>query len=187
MTYADQMSGMVGGDASDCGRDAFWTFDAVQEELIEALRLLWRLPSGGREPSRFATDGPWQHLTRAVRAEAGKMAMMELWRIEQEEAARAGRALQHVPLKAEEVTWMNERLEWLDLAPERDRKLVFEAVWQLARGQAKVSWTRIRKRMLAHPAWRDVAVSPKALGQRYSRAIAAIAMTLNAGSAALGQ
>lgn len=156
-----------------------WTFEEVEQQLIEAMKMLWRLPAGGSSAS-FAADGPWHLLTRAVRAEAGKMAVMDLWRIEQEEAAKDARAVRTVPLKPEQVTWMNERLGWLELVDDRDRKLVFEAVWQLARGKPRVSWTRIRERMMAHPAWRDTAVTPRRLGQRYSKAIGGIAQSLDA-------
>jgi hypothetical protein len=62
MTYEHRIGGRVANGASDCGKDGFWTFDAVEERLIEAMRLWWRSPGGGRWP--FASDAPWHLMTR---------------------------------------------------------------------------------------------------------------------------
>src|SRR4051794_25298419 len=70
----------MGGHASETvpvdGRIAFWTFEAVQERLVEAMRLWWRSPGGGRWP--FAGDAPWQLMTRRTRIESGGLKGREL-------------------------------------------------------------------------------------------------------------
>ena len=147
----------------------------VEAELVEAVKLQRRLPRDAFEPSRFATDGPWQHLTRAVRAEAGGMAWMELWRLLQDAAAREHRnVMRTVPLTAEEVTWMEQRIEWLLVVSDRDRRLVWEALWQQACGREAVRWAWISAVL-------PVEIGRKGLYRRYVRALQGVAEALNRG------
>ena len=58
MTYRRASSGRVGDHPSGAGRvelgDGFWTFEAVEERMVEAMRLWWRSPSAD---SRFGLEG----------------------------------------------------------------------------------------------------------------------------------
>lgn len=147
-------------------------WEEVRDQLVEAVRLSWRMPAGGFEPSSFATDGPWRLLTRGVRAEAGGMAWMELWRALQDAAKADASRLRTVPLTAEEVTWMEQRIEWLLLIQERDRKLVWEGLWQLARGRSSIDWGVVRAML-------PVEIGRKGLYRRFVRALQGLAQELN--------
>jgi hypothetical protein len=148
----------------------------VEAELVEAVKLQRRMPRDAFEPSSFATDGPWQHLTRAVRAEAGGMAWMELWRLLQDAAAREHRnVMRTVPLTAEQVTWMEKRIEWLLIVPDRDRRLVWMALWQQACGHETIRWTWIAADL-------PVEISRKGMYRRYVRALQGLAKALGAGA-----
>mgnify|MGYP003577860621 CR=1 FL=1 len=65
MNYGCGRSGRIEAEASTCGSVAseasFWTYERVEERLVETMRCWWRMPGGGRWP--FAGDGPW-HLAR---------------------------------------------------------------------------------------------------------------------------
>lgn len=135
---------------------AYWTFDLVQERLIEAMGLWRRSPGGGKWP--FAGDAPW-HLVRKelfIDHDAGR------------EQAKA----RPIPLSREQIRERDEASEWIArFVPERDRLLVVLAITQLAHGRAQVRWSEIRKRLSAE-------ISPRGLDKRYRRAIAAIAVGL---------
>lgn len=149
-----------------CGREPL-SWSDVQEELVEAVRMLWRMPGGGRWP--FAGDGPWHLITRAARAGSA----MDVWRQEQDEVIRdRSRPLSAVPLTAEEVTWMEGRLAWLETVGERDRKLVVLVLRQLAAGAQRIDWGRVKRKLGAE-------IGNKGVYRRYSRAIEGIAVTLN--------
>lgn len=132
---------------------SFWTFDAVQERLVEAVELWRRMP--GDRPSAAAKDGPW-HL---IQAEWG-------------DYADADAAPRRLPLSRAEYAAMMEASEWLGWVGERDRRLVVLAVSELARGAAQVPWMRLKARM-------GVRFGADGLRMRYSRAITAIAVRLN--------
>lgn len=160
----------------------------VEEQLVAAVKLSWRLPSGSR--SAFATDGPWLWLTQVARASAGVSdrpgaAEWEAWR--QEIEAQQLRDLRNntrtVPLTAREVDWMESRLAWLLLVPESDRKLVWVALVEIAAARGRISWRRIRAKLEENRRWREVSVSSRGLGQRYSRAIATVTKAVNAAAA----
>jgi hypothetical protein len=78
--------------SSQTGKDGFWTFDAVQERLIEAMRLWWRSPGRRRWP--FAGDAPWHLMTRKTRISAGMVKGMEMTRLLQEDDAEETRRWQ---------------------------------------------------------------------------------------------
>lgn len=155
-----------------CGREPL-SWKGTEEALVEAVKMAWRAGGGGgRWP--FASDGPWHLMTREVRAGG----TWDAWRIEID-AARERRSPRTVPLTAEEVDAMDATLAWLLHVPEADRKLVEVAVTFLAAGRTQVSWAEVRRRMAAFPQWREVAVSDRGLGMRYSRAVGAIANAVN--------
>lgn len=141
----------------------YWTFEDVQERLVEAVRLWWRTPGGGTSP--FATDGPW-HL---VRDDGSAQAAWDE-RVNNHKMGHQPRP-RPLPLSMEEVDERDEASEWIRFVPERDKRLVVLALTQLATGR-QVKWSRIRMQLTAE-------ISPRGLGQRYSRAISAIARALN--------
>lgn len=162
-----------------------WSYDEVEGQLVEAVRLSWRLPSSGS--SAFASDGPWHWLTQIVRASAAVgdrpgAAEWEVWRmeIEQQRLRDARNATRTSPLTSREVDWMESRLAWLHLVPESDRKLVWVALVHIASNPGRISWRKIRARLEENRRWREVSISNRGLGQRYSRSITAVARHLNA-------
>jgi hypothetical protein len=146
----------------------------VEEQMVAAVRMLRRLPSGGRWP--FASDGPWHLITREARA-----GQWDGWRqeIEAAEVRELRNVARTVPLTAEEVDWMEGRLAWLLAVPERDRALVATALTHHAFAGSRIRWAAIRAQLAANRNWREVAGSDRGLGQRYARAIARIAAWLN--------
>jgi hypothetical protein len=132
-----------------------WTYDEVQEDLVEAMLMWMRAPGGGRWP--FASDGPW-HLIRKE---------WEDW------DAREPAPLRRLPLTLADVRRRDRVSEWLLLAPEADRQLIVIVLGQLARGVKRVSWKKVRSML-------DAEISPRGLGMRYSRSIAAIVRALAA-------
>lgn len=149
----------------------FWTFDAVEDRFIEAMRFAWR-DSSGSWP--FASDGPW-HLMQAVAgdydARGGDM-----------DAPPPVR----VPLSRAERARMDEAVGWLALVPPparpgarggsgSDAKLIVLAARKLGavRGdeRGQVRWSLLLRPM-------GLAKGAGALAKRYGRAISAIAVEL---------
>ena len=150
------------------------SFCEVQAELVEAVRMLARMPGEGRMP--FATDGPWHLISRRDRAEGD----LQAWQQEREaEAVREERNRARASgLTSEEVTWMETTLGWLEDVAERDRKLVVLAIQQLARGAARVRWSAVKADLVAAGVAADV--GDRALGMRYVRALRGLAARLSA-------
>lgn len=155
------------------GIDDLWTFDAVEDRLIEAMRFAWRDQSGTWP---FASDGPW-HLMRAVAgdydARGGDLA----------DAAPMPR----LPLTRAERARMDETVRWLSFLPEQaatgrprmgggcDARLVILATRKLAahrgEGRGQVRWSLLLRPM-------GLRKGAGALAKRYTRAISAIAIEL---------
>ncbi len=133
-----------------------WTFDMVEERLVEAVHLWRRSPGGGRSP--FATDGPW-HLVKS-----------DLWGPDVDKDA----PLRPLPLRRREVATRDEASAWLLLVPERDRRLVVLAVTALASGFSQVPWMRLRRAM-------GVTFGAGGLRWRYNKSIEGICKALNGG------
>jgi hypothetical protein len=153
--------------------DDFWTFDAVEERLIEAMRLWWRSPGGGTWP--FAADAPWHLMTRRTRVEAGGLKGRELQLHMQAEDADETRRWQGRerpgPLTRDEVGMRDEATEWLGFVPARDRKLVILVLVQKAAGRT-VSWLKLKPLM-------GVEFGADGLRKRYSRAVSGVTQRLN--------
>lgn len=154
---------------------AFWTFDAVEDRLIEAMRFAWR-DTPGRWP--FASDGPW-HLMRAAAgdydARGGDLDTPSL----------------RIPLTRAERARMDEAVGWLALIPPPvrpkartagggcDARLVVLATRKLAAHRAsrdgkpkgQVRWSQLLRPM-------GMKKGGGALGRRYERAVAAIVAEL---------
>lgn len=175
MTYVDDHKGDDLSTASPAnGEINFWTFDAVQERLVEALHLWERSPGGGRWP--FAGDGPWQLITRKVRMAEGMVMGMDITRLLQEDDDAETRQWlgreRRRSLSRDEVARRDEASEWLAFVPAEDRELVVLALGCLAKGAKHVPWMRLRKPL-------GVKFGADGLRKRYSRAITAIAVALN--------
>lgn len=133
----------------------FWSFDDVEQRLIEAWISLRRLPDREQGWLRTSTMGLW----RQVQSEEAEADPYEL-------PPRPG-------LTRAEVREMEEALGWLEGVEPTDRKLIGLAVGRLARGDARVPWRRLLRAMgLRHGA--------DGLRKRYGRAIKAICALLNA-------
>jgi hypothetical protein len=163
------------------GRDAFWTFDAVEERLIEAMRLWWRSPGEGRWP--FASDAPWHLMTRRTRVSIavegglkGRELQLHMQAEDAEETRRWQGRERPGPLSREEVALRDETTEWLTFVSADSRKVVVAALAQRAAGRTNVDWRRVRAQLGAE-------IGTKGVYRRYSRAVAGIAERLNAGLA----
>lgn len=148
-------SGTIGNVPSDAGRDSFWTFEAVQERLVEALTLWRRAPD--RERGWLHVKAYWPEMRR--HHHYGDYA----------DAEATPRAL---PLSRADVARMTEAAEWLAFVPERDRRLVVLALSEFAGGASQVSWSRLKRAM-------DIQFGVHGLRKRYSRAITGICTALN--------
>jgi hypothetical protein len=152
MRYEEAGAGRIGLEAS--GDGSFWTYDALQERLVETVRQWWRMPGGGAWP--FASDGPW-HLIRK---------QWEDW------DARDPKPLRPLPLRRAEMREMEEATEWLTMVPEEDRRVVVLGLLQLAGGRKRISWAAMLRPM-------GMARGAGGLARRYERALGVLAMRLN--------
>lgn len=165
-----------------------WSYVELRRQMIEAVKMSWRMPGCGLGGSSFATDGPWYLMSAKTRAAAavgdrfGAYADFESARQEIEDQAVKDmrNSSRTVPLTTEEVDWMNERLGWLEMVPEKDRRIVVVTLCHMAGASGRISWKRIRQTLNKNRHWRTVAISDRGLGARFSRALAALCSQLNA-------
>lgn len=157
-----EATGLVGDRAAPCWLD-------VRDELVEAVRLSWRLPrERAHSVSPFASDAPFYLMTRLDRTGSPLLA----WRQEQDEIlARRRRGLADVPLSADQVDWVHRRLDWIALVGEEDRLLVRLAVRDLARS-GRVRWSDVRGALPGE-------AGNKGLYRRFVRALRALASELD--------
>jgi hypothetical protein len=142
----------------------FWTWDGVQERLVETVRCWWRMPGEGRWP--FAGDGPW-HLARRENTPLDA-AEMELIRAQMAEEAR----LRTLPLRRAEIAAMMEATEWITWVPEAKRVPLVFGIAKLAGGARQIPWSKLQRRLHT--------VGTGGLEWRYSSGIELIANVLNA-------
>lgn len=135
------------------------TFADVQERLVEALIMLWRLPDRETGWQRLGSkDGPWDQIV----AEWGDYADDD--------------AQPSMPgLTRTEVAEMEEALGWMAHVSDRDRRLVGLAIVQLARGGREISWRRLLAPM-------GLTLGTDGLRMRYGRALNAICVAENGGN-----
>lgn len=148
-----EQGGAAGDPRVAAANGALWTFAMVQESMVEAVQLWWRMPGGGRSP--YAKDGPWD----LIRAE---------WGDYYDPDARP----RLPPLSRADVARMQAAAEWLLWVPERDRRLVALALRALAGGAAQVPWMALRRPM-------GVRLGADGLRKRYGRAMTFIVRRLN--------
>jgi hypothetical protein len=134
------------------------TFADVQERLVEALIMLWRLPDREKGWHRgVAKDGPWDQVVAELSDPADG----------DESSSMPG-------LTQAEVAEMEEALAWMAHVPDRDRRLVGLAIVQLARGGREISWRRLLAPM-------GLTLGTDGLRMRYGRALNSICIAENGG------
>ncbi len=143
--------------------EEWWTFEAVQERLIEAMGFLDRVSGGGRNP--YASDGPWSQIVKDRLVDYVDVDDLR----ERGAKPRGG-------LNAEEVDRMEATLDWIRFVPARGnlRRLVGAVILQLLNGGSQPRWPDVKARLRS-------ADSPEALRKGYARSICRIAERLNAG------
>jgi hypothetical protein len=161
------------------GLPEFWTFDAVEDRFIEAMRFAWRDEPGSWP---FAGDGPWDLIVKETREGDYDKRGGDL------DAPPPPR----VPLSRAERARMDEAVGWLALVPEAkraraggaggargtgasDARLIVLVARKLGavRGEARgqVRWSLLLRHM-------GLKKGAGALAKRYVRAISALAMEL---------
>lgn len=142
-----------------------WTFEAVQDRLVEAMITCWRNPDRERGWQRVRST--WPEITREQAAgdydaRGGDLSSSDV-------------EIRPAALTRRDVAEMDEAFGWVDAIAPDDRKVVGLVVVQLARGAREVPWTYLLKQMgLKH--------GVHGLRKRYGRAIADIAARLNGGN-----
>jgi len=142
-----------------------WTFETVQDRLVEAMLTCWRHPDRERGWQRLRAF--WPDIQRDVLAgdydaRGGELSSSEV-------------ALRPASLTRLETAEMEEAFGWLDHIQPADRKLVGLAITALASGKREVPWRRLLRPMgLTH--------GSEGLRVRYGRAIAAIAARASGGN-----
>lgn len=150
MTYDERVGGKVATSPSECGRDDFWTFAAVEERLVEAWEFLGRMPDREAGWLKVGVSSIYRAIVREWN---------DYWQTD-DKPVRLG-------LRTAEVDRMNEALDWLEHVRPADRKLVGFVLQALARGHADPPWGGLCRPM----GWGG---HPDALRKRYSRAITRI-------------
>ncbi len=144
----------------------FWTFDMVQERLVEAMITCWRHPD--RERGWQRVRSAWPDILREVSAGDYDARGADL--------ASSDVEIRPASLTRIEVGEMEEAFGWTDMLALDDRKLVGMVVTELAKGQREVKWRRLLVRM-------GLQRGAEGLRKRYGRAINAICVAKNGGNA----
>lgn len=139
----------------------FWTFEMVEERLVEAVEFLDRVVANGRFP--FAKDGPWSQVMRDRLVDYVDVDDLR----ERGARVRGG-------LRAAEVDRMEETLNWIRFVPARAnlRRLVGCVAIYRSQGGSQVDWLEVKRRMATGD-------SPDALRMAYSRCIQRICQRLS--------
>jgi len=144
---------------------AAWTFEAVQERLVEAMITCWRHPDRERA---------WQQV-RSTWPEVLREQMAGDYDARGGEGTSSDVAIRPAALTRRDVGEMEEAFGWLDGIEGDERKLIGLALVQLARGGREVQWRR-----MLHPM--GLTHGSDGLRMRYGRALAGIAARLNGGN-----
>jgi hypothetical protein len=140
-------------------KEGFYSYKLVKERLVEALQLWLRMPDGD---SRFGLHGKISSLWRQYIPETAFVDVVTL----APRALRPGRA---------DIGRMQEATDWITMIPERDRRMVLQALGWLAADQ-RVPWIRL---------WDEQGrgrPGPDGLRKRFDASITVIANGLNAAS-----
>lgn len=144
----------------------FWTFDMVQDRLVEAMIICWRNPD--RERGWQTLRSAWPDVLRELSAgdydaRGGDLTSSEV-------------ALRPAALTRLEQAEMEEAFGWLDRVPTDDRKVIGLAIAKLASGNHRtVPWRQLLRPM-------GLTRGSDGLRVRYGRAITSIANRLNGGN-----
>ncbi|MDK8186710.1 hypothetical protein [Sphingomonas zeae] len=164
-----KMEGQTGNDLSPMeGRllpNGAWTFDMVQDRLVEAMVTCWR--GGDRERAWLHVRSAWPEIQRD--RNAGD------YDARGGEASSSEVALRSASLTRVEVAEMEEAFAWVGRLSVVDRKVLAVAIGQLASGKREVDWGRVLRKL-------DQATGRDGLRMRYARAIASICEVLNGGN-----
>lgn len=147
---------MVSADVAVRDMHDVVTFKEVEQAMVEAMELWRRSPGSGRG-SPWAADAPWD------------LGDQPLYGPEVDKDV----PLRPAPLTRAEVGVRDAVSAWLQIVPERDRRLVGLAINQMARtGHRSPAFKDLRGPM-------GIALGADGLRMRYNRAIHAIARYLN--------
>lgn len=138
-----------------------WTFEMVQDRLVEAMITCWR--DVDRERGWLRLRAMWPEISRTDPGDHDARGALE---------AGEQAAIRPASLTRLDVEEMTEAFRWVERLDPVDRRIVALAVAQLARGQRQVRWSR----MLALV---GMTRGADGLRVRYGRAIASIAAALN--------
>ncbi|APR54838.1 hypothetical protein CA223_06765 [Sphingomonas koreensis] len=142
-----------------------WTFEAVQDRLVEAMLTCWRHPDRERGWQRVRST--WPEITRELGAGD--------YDARGGESTSSDVAIRPASLTRRDVREMEEAFGWMGAIAPDDRKIVGLAITQLARGRREVAWRVVLRSMgLRH--------GSDGMRMRYGRAIAAVADRLNGGN-----
>ncbi|SEM88377.1 hypothetical protein SAMN05192583_1395 [Sphingomonas gellani] len=145
---------------------SFWTFDMVQDRLVEAMITCWRQPDRERAWVRGGSDGPW-HLIMPEPGDYDARGGLET----------GGEVMiRPASLTRQEVGEMEEAFGWTEMLNPLDRKLIGLAIAHLARGGREVPWRRLLAPM-------GLKRGADGLRMRYGRALNAICVAKNGGNA----
>lgn len=167
MSYGSGEGGGIDPDGSIAGSigeaPAFWTWDQVEERLIEAVSCWRRMPDRERGWQRVCARWPeLKHFGEHVNV-AGEFSERE-----------ADPKPRRPSLTRGEIAAMEEATEWLTwIAGEAQRRTLVAGLVDRAKGNKQVGWTALRERL-------GMPETPAALEWRYARAVRFIASVLNA-------
>lgn len=161
MGYDLANAGRVAAEGSGVGR--MMSFEEVQDRLVEAVRVTWRMPD--RERAWLTVRAYWPEAM--IVGEAG------------DHDARGGEGtssdvrLRPASLTRREVDEAEQALAWVAAVPrDDDRMLIGVVLRHLAAGRGQVEWAALRRDRVR---WR----SADGLRMRYRRAFAAIVRRAN--------
>lgn len=142
-----------------------WTFDMIEDRLVEAVITCWRTPDRERGWQQVRSNWP--------------EAMRELAAGDYDARGGDGTSsdvtLRPASQTRAEIDEMEDAFGWMGHVPADDRRLVAMVITQLARGQREVSWIKMVRKM-------GGARGADGMRMRYGRAIAAIAAAKNGGN-----
>lgn len=142
-----------------------WTFDMVEDRLVEAMITCWRHPDRERAWQRVRSTWPEMSPEALAGSYDGGQGAGE---------QRVEAVLRLASLTRRDTDEMEEAFGWLDGVDPADRKLIGLVVSLLARGNRQVRWTYLLRPM-------GLTRGTDGLRMRYNRALAGIAGRLNGG------
>ncbi|UYY60118.1 hypothetical protein [Sphingomonas sp. S2-65] len=165
----DDMEGQSGSERFPVEGQALpgaaWTFEAVQERLVEAVITCWRHPD--RERAWQQVRSTWPEVLREQAAGD--------YDARGGDGSSSDVAIRPAALTRRDMGEMEEAFGWLDSVAPAERKLVGLALVQLAAGKREVSWRRLLRPM-------GLARGSDGLRMRYARALSGVAARLNGGN-----